>query len=302
MSKKERLSKDEIAAVVAGEFIKQLEAGTIPWRKGWSSDGIMPANFFSQRPYRGMNSLWLGMIQQARGYESPYWTTNRAAFKAGHFLKDGEKERWQFILLWKWLLVDDKKTGEKKRIPFLNTWTVYNTDQYESIVIPKVDREPVVVSDALKGIIDGYADGPRLEHVGQDRAYYSPASDLVSLPLLTQFHSEEAYAETLCHELTHSTGHPSRLKRFDLTWMERQDYAKEELVAEIGASMLMQHAGITPNLESMASYVGGWLSALNDDHNLIISAAQQAQKAADRITGYVYVAEEQDTTEKEQAA
>jgi antirestriction protein ArdC len=84
-----------------------------------------------------------------------------------------------------------------------------------------------------------------------------------------------------------------------LGWQERQDYAKEELVAEIGAAMLMQQYGIDPNVPMMADYVRGWLRALEDDHSLIIGAAQQAQKACDRVTGWAFVEEK---SEQEEAA
>ena len=69
----------------------------------------------------------------------------------------------------------------------------------------------------------------------------------------------------------------------------RSSYAKEELVAEIGASMLMQHAGIEPDMPQMGAYVANWLKALNDDHSLIIKAAQAAQKATDHILGNSHV-------------
>lgn len=288
-------TKDDIYRETTAAFIALLEDGKVPWRQPWSVDGIMPSNFQSKRPYRGFNTLWLSLIQQIRGYESPYWTTNKAAYKMGHYLKDGEKERASFIILWKWLEVEDKeKPGKTKKVPMLRSWDVYNTDQFESIHIDRPERVPVAVPDALQSIVDGYPNPPKITYQAQDRAYYVPARDHIFLPLLSQFDSDVAHAETLCHELTHSTGHESRLKRIDSSAFScREDYAKEELVAEIGASMLMQHAGIDPDLPSMAGYVDSWLKALKDDEKLIISAAQRAQKAVDHITGYVYEAEQE---------
>ena len=87
-------SKDDIYAEITEAFLTAIrDHGTVPWRKGWRCDGILPANFQSKRPYRGMNSLWLGMVQQARGYTTPYWSTYRAAEKSGGQVRKGEKSQ-----------------------------------------------------------------------------------------------------------------------------------------------------------------------------------------------------------------
>jgi antirestriction protein ArdC len=295
-------SKDEIYAEITEAFISTIKNdGTVPWRKGWTCDGILPSNFQSKRPYRGMNSMWLGLMQQAKGYSTPYWSTFNGARKSGGSVRKGEKG--SMAILWKFLAVEDKKNpGQMKRVPMLKTFTVFNLDQIDGIeyVRPTVgqEREPSGFHDWLRG---QYAEPPAFQQIECPQAYYSPMSDLVVVPASWQFESEMAEAETIGHEYVHSTGHPSRLSRFELGWTERQDYAKEELVAEIGAAMLMQNYGIDPNVPMMAAYVQSWLTALENDHSLIVGAAQQAQKACDRISGYVYV-EEQEATEKEQAA
>lgn len=288
------MAKDrkQIEAEITEQFLAVIEeGGTVPWRKGWRVDGILPANFQSKRPYRGFNSLWLGLIQQVRGYQTPYWTTYNAAEKSGGQVRKGEKS--SMAILWKWLVVDDKdKPGKQKRVPMLRTFPIFNLDQIDGLeyVRPEIEeREPSGFHDWLRG---GYVNPPAFQQIETDRAYFSPASDLVVVPASWQFESEQAEAETIGHEYVHSTGHPSRLGRFDLTWQERQDYAKEELVAEIGAAMLMQQYGIDPNVPMMADYVRGWQRAVSDDPSLILSAAQKAQKAIDHITGYVYVEEE----------
>lgn len=295
-------SKDDIYAEISDAFLTAIKNDdTVPWRKGWRCDGILPANFQSKRPYRGMNSLWLGMIQQARGYTTPYWSTYRAAEKSGGQVRKGEKS--SIALLWKFLPVDDpKKPGEKKRVPMLKTFPVFNLDQIDGIdyVRPEVEeREP---SGFPEWVRSQYTEPPAFQQIETDRAYYAPASDLVVVPASWQFTSEQAEIETIGHEYVHSTGHPSRLARFDLTWQERQDYAKEELVAEIGAAMLMQQYGVDPNVPMMASYVQGWQRAISDDPSLIVSAAQRAQKACDRITGYQYVEELSDGQTEVKAA
>jgi antirestriction protein ArdC len=166
---------------------------------------------------------------------------------------------------------------------------VYNTDQFEDFPIEIPERpESRPPGEFEAWLFENYAEPPRIDRRMQDRAYYSPISDLIVLPLSGQFQSEEAEAETVAHEITHSTGHPSRLARLDMGWMERQDYAFEELVAEIGAATLMQQFGISPNVPQMADYVRGWLTALENDHSLIRKAAGKAAKAADLVRGVVF--------------
>jgi len=286
-----RRTSDEIRESLTQEFITRLENGVIPWRKPWTVDGIMPSNYFSKRPYRGINSIWLGMIQQARGYSSPWWTTANAAIKQGHYPVKGEKA--SYAILWKRFTKEDRDTGKEKQFLLLTEFAIFNIEQIDGLEPHATVPRPVLkVPDALAQIRDTYPDAPSLTHEPQDRAYYSPAMDAISLPLTSQFESEIGYAETFCHEHVHSTGHPKRNHRFDLGYSCQSDYAKEELVAEIGAAMLMQHVGLTPDMDGMAGYVGSWLKALKDDHSLIVSAAGQAQKAVDHITGYTYEQEE----------
>jgi antirestriction protein ArdC len=166
---------------------------------------------------------------------------------------------------------------------------VYNTDQFEDFPITLPDRpESRPPGQFETWLFENYVEPPRLNRQVQDRAYYSPASDLIVLPVSGQFDSAEAEAETLAHEVTHSTGHPSRLARLEKGWQEQQDYAFEELVAEIGAATLMQQYGIEPNVPQMADYVRGWLTALENDHSLIRKAAGKAAKAADLVRGVVF--------------
>lgn len=272
------------AEEVAQRFIAQLEKGVVPWRKPWSPSGVLPHNYFSKRAYRGINTLLLGMATLENEYQSPAWTTYKAAAERGAQVRKGEKGTK--IVFWKLLTVEDKATGKDKKVPLFTLYTVFNTDQVDGIDWVAPEREKIDVPDALKSIQENYKDAPTIMHSPSDRAYYSPTDDRISLPLIEQFSSIQGYAETQLHEFVHSTGHPKRCNRFDTTSVGHTSaYAKEELVAEIGATMLMHHAGIEVDMQQMASYVQSWLRALSNDHSLIISAAQAAQKAVDHILG-----------------
>lgn len=88
-------------------------------------------------------------------------------------------------------------------------------------------REPVEVGEAMRGILAGYVDGPEVRHVLGERAYYSPSDDRVTLPLLEQFATAEGFASTALHELTHSTGHASRLDQRPLRMTRSNTVCRE---------------------------------------------------------------------------
>ena len=122
-----------------------------------------------------------------------------------------------------------------------------------------------------------------------DRAWYRPSTDSVGIPSKTVFNSSEAYYATLFHELTHSTGHASRIGREGIEQLNSfgsESYSKEELIAEMGSAYLCGFTGIAPAvIENSAAYLRSWISALKGDSKLLVTAASQAQKAADYIRG-----------------
>ena len=287
--------KTEIAEQISQQFINQLEQGVVPWKKPWSpTPGCRLQNYYSKRPYSGMNVMLLGLASMEKGYTSPAWTTYQGASNRGAQVRGGETGTR--IMKYAQIKKIDKKTGEDASFYMLKWMHVYNTEQVDGIewVTPDLG-EPISVPAALSSIYENYPNAPTLTHSEQDQAFYRPSTDAISLPLIGQFATVEGYAETLCHEMTHSTGHPSRLKRFEINDAAcKYDYAKEELVAEIGASMMMQAAGISVDMPAMADYIKGWLSALKDDHSLIVSAAQAAQKAMDHIMAPVAEMQEEE--------
>jgi antirestriction protein ArdC len=174
---------------------------------------------------------------------------------------------------------------------------VFNVSQCEGIPadkIPSVNRigrEHNSISQAEQ-IVSAMPKRPEIRH-GGGRACYSPAFDRVDMPKAETFRSGEDFYSVLFHELTHSTGHQSRLNRKGVAGSDGEwsafgstPYAREELVAEMGAAFLSGHAGIVERtLDNSAAYVQSWLQRLKDDARLVVQAAAQAQKAADYILG-----------------
>jgi antirestriction protein ArdC len=101
------------------------------------------------------------------------------------------------------------------------------------------------------------------------------------MPIRESFAEASGYYATLFHELAHSTGHPNRLDRAALSPVfGSEDYAKEELVAELAAAFLCAHAGIENKIDNSAAYIQSWIKALQNDKSMIVYAAARAQKAA----------------------
>jgi len=266
--------------IVTESIIKQLESGVAPWRKPWRTE--IPANLVSKKEYRGINIFRLASL----GYGSRYWVTYRQAQALGGNIKRGE--HGSKVVFWKFdeYRKESKETGEteNRKSILLRYYNVFNLEQCEGINSP----EPVPAIHPIEqceSIVNSMQNPPGFEQ--DSRAFYRPSADTVGMPSRSAFDSPEKYYSTLFHELTHSTGHPSRVGREGI--MEHnpfgsEDYSKEELVAEMGAAMLCGVAGVeSQTLDNSASYLQSWINRLRSDSRLIVSAASQAQKAADYI-------------------
>ena len=276
---------NKVYEIVTDRIIAELEKGTIPWRQPWKYAGL-PANFVSKRRYRGINILLLS----SAGHSTRYWLTQKQVENLGGYVRPGEKAT--LIVFWKWLQIAKRnaEAGKQKQVqfPMIRRYDVFNTDQVEGIghrIPPEQPRSFKPIQRAEE-TISRMPNRPEILH-GDERAYYTPWLDRVVLPPKTRFDSEDDYYSVAFHELTHSTGHPSRVKRFEANSMipfGSLDYSKEELVAEFGASFLCAEAGIDASvITNSAAYIQGWLSVLRKDKRMVLLAATQAQRAADFI-------------------
>ena len=138
-------------------------------------------------------------------------------------------------------------------------------------------------------VIDNYIDKSGITFQNEEvsaKAYYRPADDIVVLPKLSQFTSSQHYYATAFHELVHSTGHKDRLNRLTATaHFGNKEYSREELIAEIGSSILCNVTNIdtTDIMDNSAAYIQSWLKALKGDVNMVLVAAAKAEKAVEYI-------------------
>ena len=120
--------------------------------------------------------------------------------------------------------------------------------------------------------------------IGGSQAYYHTRDDYIQMPAFEAFHSADDYYATLAHEAVHHAGHESRLNRKTLISTSRADYARDELVAELGASFIGAIVGFkVEEREDHAAYIEHWLTALRNDKRAIFEAAREAQNAADYL-------------------
>jgi antirestriction protein ArdC len=283
---------DTIHRIVTERMIAALERGTVPWHKPWQAAIGRPRSMSTGQPYRGANVFLLGLTASEQGYSSPYWGTYRQISGLGGQVRKGERST--LVVFWKQAEITerDRQTGELavKKLPVLRYYRVFNAAQAGHLperFCPAPSQDAQIT--APQGALDRYlACGPTLHHVAGDNAFYLPGTDTIRLPLQAQFRSPEHYYATAFHEAAHSTGHPDRLNRpgiADFDHFGSGKYAREELVAQMTSSMLCAQTGIdTPEIfGNSASYIAGWLHALNNDERLVISAAAHAQRACDLI-------------------
>ncbi len=272
--------------IITERIMQKLEQGVVPWHKPWEQ-GI-PRNLVSKHPYRGINVF----LTASAGFSSPYWLTLKQANELRGSIQKGAKGTP--VIFWKWLEREEPEdeATTARRVPLLRYYTVFNLEQTTGIDAPvEPDKQAFQPLEQCERIVAGMPQRPAIQH-GEPRAYYVPTWDRVNMPRPELFDSPEEFYSTLFHELTHSTGHASRLNRSTLTDLcpfGSTNYSKEELVAEMGAAFLCGACGIeNRTVDNSAAYVASWLRVLKNNRQMVILAAAQAQRAADFIQGVTY--------------
>lgn len=289
---------------ITDRIVSQLEAGTVPWvrpfsqRKGQS----LPCNAITNRPYSGVNVLLL-FTSMALAYPTNRFLTFKQAKDVGGFVKKGEKGHT--VVFFKKLMVKDKQTGEDKTIPLIREFTVFNVVQCENLpdhvrlgrhedVVVKNESERMEEADAfIQTWGANFREGPQ--------AMYVPSQDFIFSPPWKDYRNHVAYYATLFHEGAHWTGHKSRLNRDLKNRFGTAEYAAEELIAELAAAFLCAEFGFDV-VDNSAAYISSWIKMLKEDPKAIVTAASQAQKAADFLRGKaLYETETNNEVEREAA-
>ncbi|MBR9803842.1 DUF1738 domain-containing protein [bacterium] len=288
-------STKQIQEEITDKIVESLKAGTIPWRKPWSTSPNCgaPTNIVSGNAYRGINPLILELHRQEHSFTNRWYATfnqwrdlGASVMKRPDHVKPGE---WGAGIIYYAPIKktkEDPKTGEEVEVEFamLKQYTVFSAEQVE---LPDHLRHLVDVEPESKN--DEFVDFAPAEiaiaateadiRFGGDRCFYRPATDHIQMVPKHRFEQEKEFYSTLLHELSH--------------WSEKRcewtgSYAEGELRAEIAAAFMCSELEIpqSDDLSNVNAYLQNWLKALNDDPRFIFKASSAASKAADFVLSF----------------
>ena len=318
-------SEEKALDLFAEMMIEKIESINKDWRKPWFTEGALqwPRNL-SGREYNGMNAFMLMLHCEKEGYKIPRFCTFDCVQRMNKPGKDGQElprvsvlrgEKSFPVMLttftcihketkekikydeYKNLSEDEKK--EYNVYPRMQVFRVFNVQQtnlrearpelWEKLEKengrPEVkageqfDFEPVdrMISENL------WICPIRPMH--QDSAYYSITKNEIVVPEKVQFKDGEAFYGTLFHEMTHSTGAKGVLDRLEPTAFGSKEYAREELVAELGSALVSQRYGMTKHIkEDSCAYLKSWLDSLKESPQFIKTTLMDVKKASSIIT------------------
>ena len=300
----EKLSKSE--QMVVDVVLENLEHGAGLWQQGWVSSGA-PQNAVTGKPYKGRNNMILHVASMKYGYNDNRWMTfNQMSDKGWSFKRDEEgnslgKNRGIGIIYYDLKdratkrpfdrsVLDGMSDEERERYMEENVYalrriyTVFNADLIDGI--PEKEHQTAAVTDTNKRadtFLQDWSDNEARIIYGGSSSYYSPRLDEIHLPPREVFYSNAEFYSTAFHELGHSTGHESRLNRAITTSFGSEEYAAEELRAEIGSMFLEQEFGIPTDPEHMrnnSAYIEHWHSMIKSDPNVLFNAIAEASNIA----------------------
>lgn len=287
-------TKQDVYSKITDRIIAALEAGTAPWKSPYLGMFGFPKNYVTGKSYSGVNVFLLALENR----KSPHWMTYKQAQSKGGTVRRGEKGT--AIVYYGSFTPKVKgatpQAGEvtlnERERRFLKTYYVFNAEQIDGIEFPELVASPAISESEMiqkaEDIVSGFRNGPAIDIGNRPVACYDPSHDEVKMPVRQNFTTAEEYYGAFFHELGHSTGHETRLKRDFSFHRHSPAYAKEELIAEMTACFLNAEAGILEEtIENSASYLGGWIKILRDPANskLVVQAASQATKASAMILG-----------------
>ena len=277
MRKYKGKSKADIERDITAKIIAALESETGNWSKPWAALDGAPSNAKTGRNYHGVNRLVLSFTQHDEMYERGIWATIKQWNSLGARVNKGEKATYITMRSER----RDRDSDEVLSV-FWRAAPVFNAAQVNGYEIPALSKP-----SELQGYLE-YANADAcvsrtnatIKH-GGNSAFYMPSKDAIMIPEREAFSDGAAYYATLFHELTHWTGADKRLDRKQGGKFGSNDYAFEELVAEIGAAFLCSDMGISNDepRDDHAQYLKSWLEILKGSDRHIFSAASQASKA-----------------------
>ena len=278
-----------VAIDVFGKKVTDMVlSNSAPWVKPWGANCAkgLPVNALTGRPYRGCNVLFL----LATPFKSRGWMTFKQVSSIGGKVLKGSRATDIFFFTTIEVEKEDRDTGEivKVDVPCLKNFKVFNLEQCE---IPadaplkyrpeNEDKTPIddnPVFDECEKLLN-----MAVWYENDTKAYYIPSRDEIHLPNRRTFSSLSGFWGTAMHELSHWTGHESRLNRDMKHTFGTQKYAREELIAEVSSWLLAVTLGTPHEPQNSASYLASWVRDFKDKPRELYSAISQAQKVVDYL-------------------
>jgi antirestriction protein ArdC len=284
------VSRASPAETITAAIVERLEAGTRPWIQPWTGASVSRPLRACGRPYQGINVLWLWMAAEAAGHSSPFWMTYRQSQLLGGQVRKGERGTvaifYRTYQPWETDENEDDE-GEEGEGPrtrrILKSFTVFNACQIDGLPASYFpEPRPLPAPTERDHVLDRFfAAVPASIRHGGAEAFYCPVLDQVTMPEPGLFRDLDHYRATLAHELSHWTGHESRLARQLGARFGSGAYAMEELVAELSSAMLGAELGLpVDHLDHHANYLASWLKVLKADSRAILTVAAKAEEAA----------------------
>lgn len=282
-------NRRDLYQTVTDKIIDQLERGVAPWVRPWKTGtpmptgSAMPVNIKSGKAYSGINVLLLWHAAAEQGFSCNDWLTFKQAKELGGSVRKGEKGT-HVVYADKFIPKGERaKAREENRDPhhvyFLKGYCVFNRYQIHGLGDWEAKLPELQPHEAGEKLIAASGADYR---IGGAKAFYVPSADYVQMPDARQFPDQLDYYRTAAHELCHWTGHKSRLARDLENRFGSPQYAREELIAEMGAAFVCANLGIEPAVRH-ADYLGSWLKVLREDNRAIFKAASAASKASDYL-------------------
>ena len=265
-------------ANIIKELLNEIKTGTAVWTQSWATG--TPINAITKAPYKGYNIWGLLYSQMKNGFTSNEWAGYIQWKKAGYQVAKGARGTDITVFMPPKVGED----GEVIRRGFFKSSFVFNREQTDAPKLEAPDKRAWEEADDLIWRLN-------LTVLLGDPAY-SPKKDAIIMPSWEQFTSGEEYYSAFFHELTHWTGHKTRLNRpgiVDEIHFGSEKYAREELIAEIGSCLLANftHTLSEKSKANSAAYLRSWLKSANepDVDRAIINALEEARRAYQFVRG-----------------
>lgn len=286
---------EEQRAHVVEKIVEDMKRDGLRWSEPYLPT-LTPHNPVTGTVYQGGNRLHLAFVGMERGFADNRWVTfNQIRDQGWHLMKGAKSaiiEKWKSYAIKE----ENEETGETEvtghYLRLIGWWNVFNACEIEGI---PPEAGPRHESDRTASIAADLIESSRCPVIESGaylgKAAYAPLRDRILIAPRETFRSDESFTRTLLHEMTHSTGHPSALGRSCNTDFGSPEYAKEELVAELGSLFLSADLGIQSAdmegefYENHVSYLKSWIHALEDDPDYLFKAASQADKASGYLIG-----------------